>query len=611
MSFHSFNRMKAAGLLFAAALFALATQAQAATEKRVALVIGNGAYVHASELKNPASDAAAMAERLEALDFQVIKGTDLDENAMRRVVNEFAQAITTANVGVLFYAGHGLQVEGQNYLLPINAELKNEIDLQFQGVNVNFLLRIMESPNRTSIVLLDACRNNPLAERLARSMNKTRSSTVSSGLARIETGVGTYIGFSTSPDSVALDGEGENSPFTTALVARLDTEGQDIETVMRNVRSDVIAATNGSQVPWGNSSLVGRGFVFRAATEKPAAAVATTNSGESSQLELAYWNAIKDQNDVRQFVNYITKYPNGAFADIARLKIEDAFGVKDKAAQTEKREAAAEQATSQNRNSAAEAVYWQSIQNSSDPRFFEAYLAQFPNGAFATLAKLKIDVLGGKKVTETAAVSSKVEKTEPVAEKTAEVTEKVAEVAEATEKIAAAEEERGIEIASLDTKNQDARSDKPEIVSTETVLEIQRELDRIGCDVGRPDGKWGNRSRNALEQAGKFANLQFASLEPTNDLLGTLKKLEDRVCPLVCGSGFIESGGKCEQVAQPAAKSSPAKSKTAVVTRPAKTVKKKVTTKIFSPAPKRKRPVVQDKGNKHMPFGIDSDGAQM
>ncbi len=610
MSFHSFNRMKAAGLLFAAALFALAAQAQAATEKRVALVIGNGAYVHASELKNPASDAAAMAERLEALDFQVIKGTDLDENAMRRVVNEFAKAITTANVGVLFYAGHGLQVEGQNYLLPINAELKNEIDLQFQGVNVNFLLRIMESLNRTSIVLLDACRNNPLAERLARSMNKTRSSTVSSGLARIETGVGTYIGFSTSPDSVALDGEGENSPFTTALVARLDTEGQDIETVMRNVRSDVIAATNGSQVPWGNSSLVGRGFVFRAAAEKPAAAVATTNSGESSQVELAYWNAIKDQNDVRQFVNYITKYPNGAFADIARLKIEDAFGVKDKAAQTEKREAAAEQATSQNRNSAAEAVYWQSIQNSNDPRFFEAYLAQFPNGAFATLAKLKIDVLGGKKQTETAALTAKAEKVETVekVEKTDPVVEKAAEV---TEKAAAKEEERGIEIASLDTKKQDVRSDKPEVVSTETVLEIQRELDRIGCDVGRPDGKWGNRSRGALEQAGKFANLQFASLEPTNDLLGTLKKLEDRVCPLVCGSGFIEAGGKCEQVAQPAAKSAPAKSKTAVVTRPAKTVKRQTVKQVFSPAPKRKRPVVQDKGNKHMPFGIDSDGAQM
>ncbi|GIL00282.1 MAG: hypothetical protein BroJett030_01810 [Alphaproteobacteria bacterium] len=330
------------GLL--AILLVAAGQSGASAEKRVALVIGNSKYVHAAELRNPSNDAEAMAAALGDLQFNVIKGIDLDENGMRAAVNAFARAIDDAQVALLFYAGHGLQVDGHNYLLPVDAELNNEIDLQFQAVSIDFLLRVMEHRNRTSIVLLDACRDNPLATRLAGSISSARGRSIAPGLARVESGVGTYVGFATSPNSVALDGPGRNSPFTAALLRYIGEEGADIGAVMRHVREDVIRVTNGSQVPWGSSSLIGRGFVFRPAATEADAAVAGADepvahsqtdvaelleaagnrqarSPADKQVELTFWNSIKDLTDPRFFQAYLEAYPDGVFSGLARLKI--------------------------------------------------------------------------------------------------------------------------------------------------------------------------------------------------------------------------------------------------------------------------------------------------
>lgn len=314
--------------IFLACLLAAAgfiSHAYAAADKRVALVIGNGAYVAAPALKNPANDAKAVSAKLKTLGFDVIEGLNLDEAGMRAAINRFAEAMPAANAALIFYAGHGIQVGGQNYLLPVTADLKNEIDLQFQGVAVGFLMRIMESPNRTSIVLLDACRNNPLAAQLARSMPAGRGATVASGLARIESGVGAYIGFATSPDAIALDGEGDHSPFTAALLKHIETENLDIEAVMRNVRQEVIDATNGSQVPWGNSSLVGRGFLFRPAEVAAVAGKADPpkTAVPSADADALYWQSIQDASDPKFFEAYLEQFTNGTFAALARLKIEE------------------------------------------------------------------------------------------------------------------------------------------------------------------------------------------------------------------------------------------------------------------------------------------------
>jgi hypothetical protein len=242
----------------------LANDALAA--QRVALVVGNGAYKYAGALANPTNDAADIADVLKAHGFNVILGSDLDKRGLETKIRDFARALTDADAAVFFYAGHGLQVDGQNYLVPIDARLDNERDLDFETVRVDFVLRQMElqRETKTNIVFLDACRDNPLARNLARSMG-TRSASIGQGLAQIEAGVGTFIAFSTQPGNVALDGKGRNSPFAAALTKRIAEAGRNLNAIMIEVRKDVLAATAGKQVPWDHSALTGDFFFDLAA----------------------------------------------------------------------------------------------------------------------------------------------------------------------------------------------------------------------------------------------------------------------------------------------------------------------------------------------------------
>ncbi len=228
----------------------------AAAAKRVALVIGNAAYSQAGALTNPVNDAADMAKALTAFGFDVILGLDLDRRAFDEKLRAFSHALEDADAAVLFYAGHGLQVGGRNYLIPIDASLKGERDLDFEAVQLDFVLKQMEvgRDGKTNIVFLDACRDNPLASNLARSMG-TRSASIGKGLAEVQTGVGTFISYSTQPGNVALDGAGRNSPFTAALAKRVLERGRNLTALMIEVRKDVLKETDGRQVPWDHSAL--------------------------------------------------------------------------------------------------------------------------------------------------------------------------------------------------------------------------------------------------------------------------------------------------------------------------------------------------------------------
>ena len=241
----------------------LATTPVAQADKRVALVVGNSAYQHAGRLTNPANDAADVAAALKKLGFQVIEGFDLDKAAFDRKVRDFAGALKGAEAGVLFYAGHGMQVAGENYLVPIDAKAEDATALEFEMLRIAMIHRIMEQQTNTNILFLDACRDNPLARNLARGMG-TRSADIGSGLARIESGVGTLISFSTQPGNVALDGTGRNSPFAGALVKQLTSSTDDLGAMLITVRNDVMKETQRKQVPWENSALTGR-FYFNKA----------------------------------------------------------------------------------------------------------------------------------------------------------------------------------------------------------------------------------------------------------------------------------------------------------------------------------------------------------
>lgn len=233
-----------------------------ALKRRVALVVGNGGYRYAPGLSNPTNDATDFAQTLRKLGFEVVEGTNLDRHGMDDAIRQFGRKLDGAELALFFYAGHGLQVGGKNYLVPVDAKLERSADLMLDAVDVSQVLAQMEAEKRVNLVFLDACRDNPLARSLARTTS-TRSLSIGTGLASIQSAIGTMIVYATQPDNVALDGESRNSPFTTALLKHIATPGVDIGTLMRRVRADVVAATHEKQVPWDHSSLMGEVILAR------------------------------------------------------------------------------------------------------------------------------------------------------------------------------------------------------------------------------------------------------------------------------------------------------------------------------------------------------------
>lgn len=223
--------------------------------KRVALVMGNSDYRHAPLLPNPKNDATRLTQTLKRLGFSVIVGLDQDKVAMEGTVRSYVRAIQGADVALFFYAGHAMQMDGKNYLIPIDAKLEDATAVDFETIELGTILNYMNAPGRLSIALLDACRDNPLARRF-RGLGTSRSGYVGRGLAAPEAGGGNVlIGFATAPGEVALDGDEDNSPFTAALLKHIETPGLEIEIMMKRVKADVYAATGGTQSPWHNSAL--------------------------------------------------------------------------------------------------------------------------------------------------------------------------------------------------------------------------------------------------------------------------------------------------------------------------------------------------------------------
>jgi hypothetical protein len=253
----------------AIALFVLLV-APAAAEKRIALIVGNSSYVNVTRLDNPKNDAKLMADTLRALGFQLVGGSaqlDLEKPALDRAVQSFGQQIQGADVALFYYAGHGVQVAGSNYLVPVNANPTREADVDFQMVDVNLVLRQMQgSGTRLNLVILDACRNNPFGGRGLRASE--------GGLAQMRAPDGTLISYATQPGSVAQDGTDGHSPYTKALAATVRRAGLDIFQTFNQVGLAVKRSTGGAQQPWVSSSPIDGTFYFvpPVAPTSPAAA---------------------------------------------------------------------------------------------------------------------------------------------------------------------------------------------------------------------------------------------------------------------------------------------------------------------------------------------------
>lgn len=252
--------------VFAILLLAIAMPVHSA-ERRIALVIGNASYKEAP-LSNPVNDANDMEAALKRSGFRVIKALDATQKQMNRAIAEFGDLLTYDSVALFYYAGHGLQVRGKNYLIPVDAEIKSESMVRVESVDVDGVLDQL-SNSELNVVILDACRNNPFERRASRSLG-------SSGLAQMEAPKGSLIAYSTAPGKTAADGEGRNGLYTEALLKYIQEPGLTIEQVFKNVRREVARATRDAQMPWESSSMTGE-FYFYPGSRPPGAVNSVAN----------------------------------------------------------------------------------------------------------------------------------------------------------------------------------------------------------------------------------------------------------------------------------------------------------------------------------------------
>lgn len=285
------------------ALAALWTDS-AMAERRVALVIGNSSYEKTTKLLNPANDAPDMAKALGAIGFEVIERTDLDKRGLDMALAEFSRKATGADSALFFFAGHGLQYQGRNYLLPIDADLEDDVSLRYQTTPIEDVRAALDRAAGVKILILDACRNNPFSDRLTRSAGLTRSTGLTRGLARLDRTEGMVVAYATQADQVAQDGSGRNSPFAGALINRLSEPGLEIATMFRRVAQDVFEKTNGRQRPELSISLLSDYFL------------------NLSDTDTMVWGRIRDSQNPADFEAFIDRYPASPFAREAQFRLD-------------------------------------------------------------------------------------------------------------------------------------------------------------------------------------------------------------------------------------------------------------------------------------------------
>ncbi|MEM8687034.1 MAG: caspase family protein [Pseudomonadota bacterium] len=308
-------------LIVCALLFAALPAAGSAAD-RVALVVGNSAYTHATPLTNPKNDAQDVSAAFERLGFEVTTLTDLGFDALRRALRAFSSKAVRADMAVIFYAGHGMEVNKQNYLIPADAKLQTDRDISFEAIPLELATEAVSGARTLRLVILDACRNNPFAASMTMT-SSTRS--LGRGLARVEPEAGTLVTFAAKEGTTALDGTERNSPYTAALLKHLETPQLEINFLFRQVRDDVMASTNRQQQPFTYGSLGSQRIYLKQGNGEAPPKPVTPNppaAASDGLLELTLWNEVKSSKDPAMLQAYLQRYPNGVFASIARQRIK-------------------------------------------------------------------------------------------------------------------------------------------------------------------------------------------------------------------------------------------------------------------------------------------------
>ena len=563
-------RFRARFLPFLALLCCLLGAFPALADKRVALVIGNSAYENATKLANPVNDAAAVTEMFRRARFEVVESRrDLNNADMRRALRDFSLKSRDADIAVVYYAGHGIEIDGQNYLLPVDAQLALDSDAYDEAVSLDRVLQVIEPAKKLRLVILDACRDNPFARTMKRTV-ATRA--LGRGLAGVEPGKpNTLIAFAAKGGSTAEDGAATNSPFTTALVRHLTTPGLDLRKAFGLIRDDVIKATGNRQEPFVYGSLGGDDVALvPLAPAAPAPSVSQPAASPQAEIRRDYELALQ-LNNRQAWEFFLQQYPGGFYANLARVQLEKigaeeaqhAASDKAKQAEAEKARLATEKASAEQQAKAA-----REAKAAEDARVVaeKQRQAEQAKADAAERARVAAERAAAEKLArETAEAEAKAirEKAQAEAKAIREKAEADAKAAEKARKDAEKEAER-LRVAALEqakTAPAPAAGGKPaEVASlpadankatlspTELNRALQAELRRVGCQAAAAGDDWSPAARRALEQFNRHAKTKLDIKLASLDALDAVKGRQARICPLVCGHGFRANGETCEKI---------------------------------------------------------------
>ena len=509
------------GFFLAAALL-LGVCQPAFAEKRVALVLGNSAYQNVARLPNPVNDGTVIAATLKNAGFDVVEERhDLPAAETRRALRDFADRARDADIAVVYYAGHGIEVDGTNYLIPVDAKLERDTDVYDEAFSLDRVLLAIEPAKQLRLVILDACRDNPFAKTMKRTV---ASRAIGQGLAKVEpTSPNMLIAYSAKAGSTALDGDAKNSPFTMALAKHLTTPGLDVRRAFGFVRDEVLKTTSYRQEPFVYGSLGGE--------DVPLVPAKATAPPANPQADIRRDYELAQQIGNKAALNaFLAQYPDGFYAELARSQLAKIAAEGARVAATEKARLTEQERA---RLAAEGAQKGQQAKAEADAKAAEqariaaekAKQAAQDQVAAAEQKRTAIETPATGQVPENKASENKV-----VADN------------EAADQVAAgppaAEKTRPTNVAALSDGS----------VQADMAKSVQIELRRVGCLAGAVDGEWNAASQRSMalfnRHAGTRLNVKLAS----TDALDAIKLKPSRVCPLVCEHGFKPDGDRCSRI---------------------------------------------------------------
>lgn len=557
-----------AALLVAVLAIGLADRS-ALAEKRVAFVVGNSSYQNVGTLANPANDATAITDMFKKAAFDVVESRrNLTNTEMRRALRDFTEKSRDADIAVIYYAGHGIEVDGTNYLIPVDAVLERDTDAYDEAIALDRILQAIEPARQLRLVILDACRDNPFAKNMKRTL---AARSLGRGLAGVEPSrPNTLIAFAAKAGSTASDGDSKNSPFTTALLKHLAQPGLELGKAFRLVRDDVMNATGNRQEPFVYGSLGGNDVALVPAPVAPAAAGGGANAEMRRDYELAERVGTREGWD-----SFIAAHPSGFYTDLAKAQRNKLAAEAARIEATEKAHKATEdqaRLAAEGAKAAEQAKAAREAKAAEEAKQAAEKKKREEDEKVAAAQKAKAAAQAKADDEEKARLAAEKKKQEDEAKRVAaqqarEQAQAAAEQAKFDQQKLAAEKARKAEEAQIASAEQaKPEADQPAVKASDTAVAaltpetkpgqgvqdvprlLQTELKRVGCKTGDIDSEWNASARRALSSFNDNAGTRLDTRVASVDALDVVKAKPGRVCPLDCERGYRASGERCVKI---------------------------------------------------------------